>query len=157
MDVAALPRVDEHTSVVAAEPGDVWQALGETLEGSLNRPRSARYARLVGVADRTASGPRPLAAGSVLPGFRVADATPGRELVLVGRHHFSTYALVLRLDGAGDGRVRLRAETRARFPGPLGALYRLLVVSSGAHGLLTGRLLATIGRRAEQLRQAARR
>lgn len=152
MDIAALPWIDEHTTVAAAGPDDVWHALVETLERSSGRPRSARYARLVGVADRTASGPRPLTEGSVLPGFRVARATPGRELVLVGRHRFSTYALVFRLHGTGDGRVRLRAETRARFPGPLGALYRLLVISSGAHALLTGRLLAAIGRRAEQLR-----
>ncbi|WP_328745572.1 hypothetical protein OHT57_09160 [Streptomyces sp. NBC_00285] len=152
MDIAALPLVDEHTTDVAAEAVAVWRALGETLDRSFGHPRSGRYATLVGVADRTASGPRPLAEGSVLPGFRVARATPGRELVLVGRHHFSTYALVFRLDGTGGGRVRLQAETRARFPGPLGALYRLLVISSGAHALLTGRLLAAIGRRAEQLR-----
>lgn len=152
MDIAALPRIDEHATPVAAGAGDVWQALGETLEQSFGRPRSARYARLVGVADRTASGPRPLATGSAFPGFRVADAVPGRELVLVGRHHFSTYALVFRLDGIEGGRTRLRAETRARFPGPFGGLYRLLVISSGAHALLTGRLLAAVRRRAERVR-----
>ncbi|MFK4101770.1 hypothetical protein ACI2L1_17140 [Streptomyces sp. NPDC019531] len=152
MTVPALPRIDTHSTVVAAAAGDVWHALGETLDRSFARPRSARYARLVGVADRTASGPRPLVEGSVLPGFRVADADPGRELVLIGRHHFSTYALVFRLDGTDDGRTRLQAETRARFPGPLGSLYRLLVISSGAHALLTGRLLAAARRRAEQVR-----
>ncbi|MCT9079097.1 SRPBCC family protein [Streptomyces fulvoviolaceus] len=149
MDVASLPRIDEHSTVVAAGAGDVWRALGETLEGSFGRPRSARYARLVGVADRVASGPRPLGKGSAFPGFRVADVEPERKLVLVGRHHFSTYALVFRLDEAGDGHTRLRAETRARFPGPGGALYRLLVISSGAHALLTGRLLKAVRQRAE--------
>ncbi|MFJ9122281.1 hypothetical protein ACIRJO_43110 [Streptomyces sp. NPDC102394] len=149
MNVQELPRIDEHATVVAAGDGAVWHALGESLERSFGRPRSARYARLVGVADRTASGPRPLARGSAFPGFRVADAVPGRELVLVGRHHFSTYALVFRLEAAGSGRTRLRAETRARFPGPGGALYRLLVIGTGAHALLTGRLLATVRRRAE--------
>ncbi|MGW3142499.1 hypothetical protein [Streptomyces sp. NPDC001139] len=149
MNIEELPRIDEHTTVVATEGGAVWHALGESLEGSFGRPRSARYARLVGVADRTASGPRPLARGSAFPGFRVTDAVPGRELVLVGRHHFSTYALVFRLEAAGSGRTRLRAETRARFPGPGGALYRLLVIGTGAHALLTGRLLATVRRRAE--------
>ncbi|MFF1723468.1 hypothetical protein [Streptomyces sviceus] len=151
MDIGALPRVDEHAVVVSATADEVWDALGESLEQSFGRPRSARYARLVGVADRTASGPRPLAEGSVLPGFRVADAVPGRELVLVGRHHFSTYALVFRLEAEGAG-IQLRAETRARFPGPGGALYRLLVISSGAHALLTGRLLAGVRRRAERVR-----
>ncbi|CAM5665808.1 hypothetical protein [Streptomyces canus] len=152
MNIAALPRIDEHSTVVTAEGGAVWHALGETLERSFGRPRSTRYARLVGVADRTASGPRPLAAGSVFPGFRVAHAAPGRKLVLVGRHHFSTYALVFRVEEAAPGRTRLRAETRARFPGPGGALYRLLVISSGAHALLTGRLLTAVRRRAEQVR-----
>ncbi|WP_030616367.1 hypothetical protein [Streptomyces fulvoviolaceus] len=149
MDIVSLPRVDEHTTVVAADVGDVWRALGETLEGSFGRPRSARYARLIGVADRVASGPRPLAVGSAFPGFRVASAEPERELLLIGRHYFSTYALVFRLDEAGDGHTRLRAETRARFPGPGGALYRLLVISSGAHALLTGRLLKAVRQRAE--------
>ncbi|MFC8433077.1 hypothetical protein [Streptomyces sp. NPDC057253] len=152
MDIPALPRIDEHTTLVRADAGSVWHALGETLDQSFGRPRSARYGRLVGVADRTASGPRPLAEGSAFPGFRVAAARPGRELVLVGRHHFSTYALIFRLDEAGDGSTRLRAETRARFPGPGGALYRLLVISSGAHALLTGRLVAGARRRAERVR-----
>ncbi|MDT0487310.1 hypothetical protein [Streptomyces doebereineriae] len=149
MDIGMLPAVDEHAVIVSATAVKVWHALGETLEQSFGRPR---YARLVGVVDRTASGPRPLAEGSAFPGFRVADAVPGRELVLVGRHHFSTYALVFRLEETTPGRTRLRAETRARFPGPGGALYRLLVISSGAHALLTGRLLAAARRRAERVR-----
>ncbi|WP_406155927.1 hypothetical protein OG806_09840 [Streptomyces sp. NBC_00882] len=152
MDIGMLPPVDEHAVIVSATVVEVWDALGETLEQSFGRPRSARYARLVGVVDRSASGPRPLAEGSAFPGFRVADAVPGRELVLVGRHHFSTYALVFHLEEDTPGRTRLRAETRARFPGPGGALYRLLVISSGAHALLTGRLLAAVRRRAEQVR-----
>ncbi|MFI6442382.1 hypothetical protein [Streptomyces sp. NPDC050759] len=151
MDIGVLPPVDEHAVIVSATAVEVWDALGETLEQSFGRPRSARYARLVGVADRTASGTGPLAKGSAFPGFRVADAVPGRKLVLVGRHHFSTYALVFHLEAEGES-TRLRAETRARFPGPGGALYRLLVISSGAHALLTGRLLAAVRRRAEQVR-----
>ncbi|MFF7644739.1 hypothetical protein [Streptomyces canus] len=151
MDIGVLSRVDEHAVVVSATPDEVWDALGASLEQSFGRPRSARYARLVGVADGMASGPRPLVEGAAVPGFRVADAVPGRELVLVGRHRFSTYALVFRLEPEGAG-TRLRAETRARFPGPGGALYRLLVISSGAHALLTGRLLTGIRRRAEQVR-----
>jgi hypothetical protein len=157
VNIAALPRIDEHATLVAARADEVWHALGETLEQSFGRPRPARYARLVGVADRTASGTRPLAQGSAFPGFRVAEAVPGRELVLLGRHHFSTYALVFRLEEleepaeGEDDRTRLRAETRARFPGPFGALYRLLVISSGAHALLTGRLVAAVRRRAEDV------
>ncbi|MCX4760585.1 hypothetical protein OG562_06310 [Streptomyces sp. NBC_01275] len=153
MDIAALPFVDEHATVVTAQADAVWDAVGDALDGSF----TPGYARLVGCADRAASGPRPLAVGSTVPGFRVASAAPGRELVLVGRHRFSTYALVFRLDEAGPGRVRLCAETRARFPGPAGGLYRLLVVASGAHAVLTGRLLAGIRRRAEQVRSGTPR
>ncbi|WLW56515.1 hypothetical protein [Streptomyces sp. YU58] len=147
MDISALPRIDEHTTVVAADPAAVWRALCETLDRSFTRPHAARYARLVGVADRTASGPRPLTEGSAFPGFRVAAADPGRELVLIGRHHFSTYALIFRLEETGEGHTRLRAETRARFPGPAGALYRLLVISTGGHAVLTRQLLSAVRER----------
>jgi hypothetical protein len=150
MEISALPYVDEHTTVVAAPAESVWRCIGEVMDRSLG----TGYARLVGCADRTASGPRPLAEGATVPGFRVASAAPGRELVLVGRHHFSTYALVFRLEGTEDGRTRLRAETRARFPGPGGALYRLLVIRTGGHAVVTGRLLSGIRRRAEQIRWA---
>ncbi|MFI5681021.1 SRPBCC family protein [Streptomyces cellulosae] len=146
MEIAALPYVDEHATVIAADADAVWRGIGDVLDHSGLGPG---YARLVGCADRTASGPRPPAEGSTMPGFRVASADPGRELVLIGRHYFSTYALVFRLDEAGPGRTRLRAETRARFPGPGGGLYRLLVVASGGHAVLTGRLLSAIRRRAE--------
>ncbi|ANS63867.1 hypothetical protein SLINC_1643 [Streptomyces lincolnensis] len=144
MDITALPRIDEHTTVVAAEPAAVWRALGETLDRSFTHPRAARYARLVGAADSAASGPRPLAEGSAFPGFRVAAADPARELVLIGRHHYSTYALIFRLEEAATGHTRLRAETRARFPGPGGALYRLLVVGTGGHAVFTRRLLSAV-------------
>jgi hypothetical protein len=147
--IASLPYVDEHVTVVAAEADDVWRALAETLERSFSRPRAAGYARLVGCADRTASGPRPLAEGSAFPGFRVVTAVPGRELLLEGRHRFSTYALIFRLDHAAPGRTRLRAETRAAFPGLAGRLYRRLVIGTGAHAAGQRRLLAAIRRRSE--------
>ncbi|MFF4061130.1 hypothetical protein ACFYZ8_39325 [Streptomyces sp. NPDC001668] len=152
MEIGSLPHVDEHTEIVAADAHTVWQAVGEVLDRSFSEGRLAGYARLVGCPDRTAAGPRPLAKGSACPGFHVLSAAPGRELVLVGRHHFSTYALVFRLDGAGSGRIRLRAETRARFPGPAGTLYRLLVIGSGGHALSVRRLLAAVRRRAEEVR-----
>jgi hypothetical protein len=149
MEIATLPHVDEHATVVAAEPDAVWRGIGEVLDRSFASGRSAGYARLVGCPDRTASGPRPLAEGSTVPGFRVASAHPGRELVLVGRHYFSTYALVFHLDEAGPGRTRLRAETRARFPGPGGGLYRLLVIGMGGHAVGLRRLLSAVRHRVE--------
>ncbi|MCZ4515217.1 hypothetical protein O3Q52_45320 [Streptomyces sp. ActVer] len=149
MQIPSLPYRDEHTTVVAAGADDVWRSLGDTLDRSFSRPGANRYARLVGCADRTASGPRPLAEGSTIPGFRVAAALPGRELVLGGRHRFSSYALIFRLEPAGPGRSRLTAETRATFPGPAGGLYRLLVLGTGGHAVGVRRLLAAVRRRAE--------
>ncbi|WP_326733224.1 hypothetical protein [Streptomyces phaeochromogenes] len=149
MQIPSLPYRDEHTTVVAAGADDVWRSLGDTLDRSFSRPGASRYARLVGCADRMASGPRPLAEGSTIPGFRVAAAVPGRELVLGGRHRFSSYALIFRLEPAGPGRSRLTAETRATFPGPAGGLYRLLVLGTGGHAVGVRRLLAAVRRRAE--------
>ncbi|MFJ8363317.1 hypothetical protein [Streptomyces sp. NPDC093984] len=145
--IVALPYVDEHTTVVAAEADAVWSGIGDVLDRSFGGPGAARYARLVGCADRAASGPRPLAEGSTLPGFRVVSVVPGRELVLCGRHRFSSYALIFRLEPAGPGRSRLRAETRALFPGLAGGLYRRLVIGTGGHAAGMRRLLSAIRRR----------
>ncbi|MGC5021040.1 hypothetical protein [Micromonospora sp. DT47] len=149
MRIASLPYLDEHVTVIAAGADDVWRGLGETLDRSFSRPGMASYARLVGSADRTASGPRPPAEGSTFPGFRVVAAVPGRELVLQGCHRFSSYALIFRLEHAGPGRSRLRAESRAAFPGLAGGLYRQLVVGTGGHAVGMRRLLSAIRRRSE--------
>ncbi|MFC4145097.1 hypothetical protein ACFO0M_02405 [Micromonospora mangrovi] len=148
MSSASLPHVDEHATIVAAPPEDVWPHLCDTVERAFSRPGMSHYPRLVGSAEPSASGPRPLAEGSTLPGFRVVTALPGRELVLAGRHWFATYALIFRLEPAGPGRTRLRAETRAVFPGVAGGLYRMAVIGSGGHRIAVRRLLATVRRRA---------
>jgi len=149
MQIASLPYIDEHTTVIAAGTDEVWRGLGETLDRSFSRPGAVGYARLVGAADRTASGPRPLAEGSTFPGFRVVAAIPGHELVLEGRHRFSSYALIFRLEEVARGRSRLRAESRAAFPGLAGGLYRRLVVGTGGHVVGVRRLLTAIRRRSE--------
>ncbi|WCH95827.1 hypothetical protein POD33_28280 [Streptomyces moderatus] len=74
-------------------------------------------------------------------GFRVAVSTPGQELALVGHHPFSRYALIFHLDETDQGHTRLRAETRATFPGPAGAVYRRLVIGTGAHALIVRHML----------------
>jgi hypothetical protein len=149
MQITSLPHIDEHTTDIAAEVDDVWRSLGEQLDRSSSRPGVVGYTRLVGAADRRASGPRPLAAGSTFPGFRVVASVPGQKLVLQGRHRFSSYALIFRLDPSGPGRSRLRAETRAAFPGLAGGLYRWLVIGTGGHVVGMRRLLAAIRRRCE--------
>ncbi len=113
MEAAALPFVDEHAIEVDSPPGPTWEALLKVAERSFEGGATPRIAALVGCEDRLASGPRPLAVGSTVPGFHVAVAEPRRELALAGAHRFSRYALSFRLDDLGDGRTRLRAETRA--------------------------------------------
>jgi hypothetical protein len=146
---SALPRLDEHTTVVAAGADDVWVALGETLDRTFSRAHAAGYARAVGCADRTASGPRPMAEGSTIPGFEVAAAVPGVELVLRGRHRFSAYTLTFRIERVDACRSLLRAESRAVFPGLAGGVYRVLVVGTGGHVAGVRRLLAAVASRAE--------
>ncbi|WP_397428922.1 SRPBCC family protein [Pseudofrankia sp. BMG5.37] len=147
--ISELPFVDEHATVVDAAAEDVWLALAERLDRSFGGAGAQRYARAVGCAECAPSGPRPLATGSTIVGFRVVAAEPGSRLMLAGRHRFSDYTLTFRLDDAGGGRTRLRAETRAAFPGILGRTYRLLVIGSGGHVAGLRRLLAATRRQAE--------
>ncbi|MBP2582748.1 hypothetical protein J3A78_003226 [Streptomyces sp. PvR006] len=137
-----LPFVDEHVVVVDAGVEELWARLLVKVGRSLSTAGGARYARVVGAVPREAGGVRPLGAGSEFPGFRVARVVPGRELALEGRHRFSTYSLVFRVEELGGGRCRLRAETRAVFPGVAGRVYRALVIGSGGHAFAMRRLLA---------------
>jgi hypothetical protein len=151
-----LPFLDEHATLIAAGVDGVWTVLVSTLDRAFSRAGAARYARAVGCADCTASGPRPLAEGSTVPGFRVVAAVPGAELVLEGRHRFSSYALILRLEPLSSERSRIRAETRAAFPGFAGGVYRMLVVGTGGHVLAMRRLLSHIRRQSKRHRTRSR-
>ncbi|MFE9021798.1 hypothetical protein ACFYNL_25030 [Streptomyces sp. NPDC007808] len=147
-DIHDLPFVDAHTSIVAAAPDAVWRAVAETMDQNSDGRGTKAVARLLGCADLAARGPRPPAAGSAIPGFHVVTAVPGRELALAGSHRFSTYALVFRLEEAGPGRTRVRAESWAAFPGPAGRLYRLAVIGTGGHARGMRHILTTVRRRA---------
>jgi hypothetical protein len=149
MQISQLPYLDEHAMAIAASVDDVWPVLTETLDRALSRAGMTGYARIVGCTDRGASGPRPLAEGSTIPGFRVVTSVPGSELVLAGRHRFSSYALIFRLEPVGSDRSRLRAESRAAFPGWPGGIYRLLVIGTGGHVLAMRHLLSAIRRQSE--------
>lgn len=146
---AAPPLLDEHGTRVAAPVDDVWEALLEGVDASFSGRRSSRYARLVGCEPSRTAGPRPLDAGSTLPGFRVAAATPGTELRLEGRHRFATYVLAFHLEPDGPSATLLRARSSATFPGVTGRLYRLLVIDTRFHVIAVRRLLAGIRHRAE--------
>jgi hypothetical protein len=145
-----LPYVDEHAAIVAADRERTWESLLRVADGFTAGPGTALFARLVGCTDLEESGPRPLAVGSSFVGFHVAIADPEAELALAGRHHFSDYALVFRLDSLDGGATRVRAETRAEFPHLRGAIYRTLVIGTRIHVLVTRRLLGAVKRSAER-------
>jgi hypothetical protein len=85
-----------------------------------------------------------------MTGFHVAAADEPRELVLAGRHPFSRYELIFHLDELPSDRTRLRAETRAEFPGVRGAVYRAMVIGTRMHVLVTRRLISAVKARAER-------
>jgi hypothetical protein len=145
-----LPHIDEHSIEIAAAPTRVWPALSRIAEGSFGSPATGRAARLLGCADVAPSGPRPLETGSAFPGFHVEAAKPNEILALAGSHRFSDYALIFRLDDIGSQHTRLRAETRAVFPGLKGGIYRTLVIRTRGHVLVTRPLLGAVKRRAER-------
>ena len=152
MTSPSLPYLDEHSTVIAATVDDVWLALVETLDRTFSGAPVARYAWAVRCAEQAATGPRPLTDGSTIPGFRVASATPSSKLILAGQHRFSTYELIFRLEPVDPDQSRLRAESRATFPGLAGRVYRLLAVGTGGHVFGVKRLLSRVATRAEARR-----
>lgn len=146
-----LPHIDEHSAEIAADPEEVWEALLRVVEGSFGSSTTGRVAGLLGCADVSPSGPRPLATGSAFPGFHVETAEPPHQLALAGGHRYSKYALIFRLDHLDAHRTRLRAETRALFPGFKGAVYRTLVIRTRGHVLVTRRLLGAVKQHAERM------
>ena len=149
MQVDDLPLVDEHVTSVAASADTVWQVLLDALDRQFSRVPATVYVRAVGCAEVASSGPRPLAEGSAMPGFRVVTIVPLTEIVLEGRHRFSTYRLTFRIDECGGRESLLRAETRATFPGVAGGIYRRAVIASGGHAILLRRLLSGVRRKSE--------
>jgi hypothetical protein len=134
-----LPFIDEHSQRVDAPADVVWAALLKTLRRQMGG--SASIARILGCDPAQGTAEFTGRAGDAVPGFRVVDAEPGRRLALRGRHRFSSYALTFVLDGES-----LRAQTEAAFPGVLGRLYRAAVIGSGAHRIVTRRLLRQVAR-----------
>jgi hypothetical protein len=147
--MADLPRIDEHAVVLRATADRTWSALQHVVSHSFSRPPASLMARVLGCQPARAGGPRLLAPGSTLPGFRVVESEPPGLLALEGEHRFSRYSLTFHLDELPDGTSRLRAETHAAFPGTAGRAYRAAVIGSRAHVLVVRRLLGAVARRAE--------
>jgi hypothetical protein len=133
---------------VAADGEATWAAMVRVVDRAMGSAGTG--ARILGCEDTAARGPRPLAEGSAVPGFHVAEARAPERLALAGRHRFSDYALIFHVDAAAAGGSRLRAETRAVFPGLKGHAYRALVIGTRMHVLVTRRLLGRIKARAER-------
>ncbi|WP_406458739.1 hypothetical protein OG782_37040 [Streptomyces sp. NBC_00876] len=143
-----LPFVDEHSVLVKASAADVWRALARAYGGGSSMSSvTGVYGHLVAAEPRR-SGGEPLAAGSTLPGFAVAESVPERLVRFTGRHRYSRYALVFALAERPGGTL-LSARTYARFPGVAGRAYGRLVIGSGAHAALLTRQLYAVRRRAE--------
>jgi hypothetical protein len=75
-----LPHIDEHSTEIGASAGATWEALLQVMDRSFDSPATARGSRLLGCADTSASGPRPLARGSAFPGFHIEVADRPTEL-----------------------------------------------------------------------------
>ena len=142
MPLDDLPLLDEHSLVVTAAPDHAWDAALESLRESFSGS-AGLFARLLGCDPSEVSGWDRPAVGSSIPGFRVVAADRPRLLVLAGRHRFSRYGIVLRLEPCEAG-TRCRLESRGAFPGPHGRLYRMAVIGSGGHVVGVRRLLRGI-------------
>ncbi|WP_309234791.1 hypothetical protein [Nocardia sp. XZ_19_385] len=81
---------------------------------------------------------------TVPSGFVLVAAEEPARLALEGRHWFSKYELIFRLDEEGPSRTRVRAESWAEFPGLHGKIYRALVIGSSGHKLVMRRLMRRI-------------
>ena len=143
-----LPFVDEHVIGIEATERETWDALIAILPAVFDKAYAARFGAIVGVEHRGRKGELG-EIGSTLPGFVVARAVPPAVLALLGQHRFSRYALIFRIEKTSAG-VRLRAETRAEFPGTTGRAYRGMVIGTRAHVLLTRRVLNAVRKRAER-------
>lgn len=150
-----LPRVDEHSTIVEAPQTTAWEALLPVLLRGFGGPISTRTARALGCRETETAGD-PRHPGATFPGFVVARAVPPTVYALLGAHRFSRYALVFCIDRLGPQRSRVRAETRAEFPGLAGRAYRTLVIGSRGHVLVVRRLLRAVKRRAERDRESSR-
>jgi hypothetical protein len=144
-----LPPIDEHGTLVLASVEETWAALLKVVSASFNGRATARTARALGCAHTEVSGEIDRT-GSTLPGFIVTRVIGPGVLALEGRHRFSRYGLVFRLEPTRDGRTLLRAETRAEFPGLKGRVYKTLVIRTRGHVLVVNRILRAVRRRAER-------
>jgi len=144
-----LPFIDEQAVTVDAPADRIWTALLSVLRRTMGG--AGRWARVLGCDPLEATAVFEGKPGDALPGFRVADSEPGRRLALRGQHRFARYALTFLVDGN-----RLRGLSHGEFAGARGALYRGMVIGTGAHRIVTRRLLSRVARAATRAPPRAR-
>ncbi|MCS4538121.1 MAG: hypothetical protein HYY67_04600 [Thaumarchaeota archaeon] len=142
-----MPFIDEHSVIVLAPPTRVWENLVGVIV-SFFSVSSDVIARAMDASPRHLRGSFPLE-GSSIVGFRVSISRPPEELVLEGRHRFSTYLLRFLMDNLPNGSSSLRAQSYAVFPGLSGSVYRMLVIGTRAHILAVKYLLKTVKKHTE--------
>ncbi len=148
-DDRELPFIDTLGIDVGASPERCWVALTCLVGGLMAGAPAQALAFVLGCDDRVAEGPSE-AAGSALPGFHVLRSERPWRWHLSGAHRFAEYSLIFRITDLGQGRSRVEAESRARFPGLHGTLYRTLVVGSTGHRRAVRRMLRDVKGRAER-------
>jgi hypothetical protein len=146
--IESLPHVDEHSVEVRATEPQTWDALVATLPRMIGGPLVRIFNPVWHLEHPEATGEFGTI-GSTLPGFVVARSVRPAVLALLGQHRFSRYALIFRIEKTDAG-VRLRAETRADFPGAKGRVYRGLVIGTRGHVVAVRRMLGTVKSRAER-------
>jgi hypothetical protein len=141
VETTALPLIDVRSVEVGASSVQCWRAVIDVMSRSVDGASARAFATSVGCADRGSIG-NPDEVGSAFPGFHVVRSEPPFIWGLEGSHRFSTYSLEFRVDTVGPARSVVHAESRARFHGLPGTLYRTAVIGTGGHAFTVGLLLA---------------
>jgi hypothetical protein len=141
-----LPYIDTHETALPSPPPADWPILLAPLRRDLGGPPPALFVKTwrLEPSRRRGAWDGPVEPGDALPGFEVAEADPPERLEFVGHHRFSRYALTFTLADTEDGGTRLSAETHAAFPGILGFGYRVAVISTRMHRVMTRRMLRRV-------------
>ena len=143
-----LPLIDVRSVEVGASSVRCWRAVIDVMRRSVGGSGARIFVAGISCADRGPVG-NPDEVGSRLAGFHVVRSEPPFIWGLEGSHRFSTYGLEFRVDSIGPARSALHAESRARFDGVSGTLYRAAVIGTGGHAFAVGLLLARMKAAAE--------
>jgi hypothetical protein len=144
----ALPLIDVRSVEVGASSVRCWRAVIDVMSRSTDRPGARLFTAGISCADRGSIG-EPDEVGAAIPGFHVVRSEPPFLWGLEGSHRFSTYSLEFRVDSIGPASAAVHAESRARFHGLPGSLYRTAVIGTGGHAFAVGLMLARIKEAAE--------